>query len=384
MRRLASLVLLFATAALAAQAPEVPRIDCVVPSPRQPQETDAATIWYDDFNGPEKAYTESSGGLDDTQSYGGAGKSVRCLYEQGQRGKGNRKVFFGDSPTGKVVRKGETFDEIYWRLYVKHQPGWTGGPAKMSRATSIVSPRWNQAMIAHVWGSKDCLTLDPASGVRGSQVVTTQYNDFSNLHWLGNKPASTFPIHSTAESGWWVCVEARARLNAPGQKDGLNQLWIDGRLEAERKNLDWRGSYAAHGINAVFLEAYWNEGSPVTQARWYDHFVISTRPIGPITCPPNPVLIRTPCRSPGQAAAWEAQVAADPDGKQVVWTSKPQPGGAGRVQVTAQAGTFAGALAGKRALAAGSTCWCRVREQNASKAWSDWSRWHQPFVAANE
>jgi len=376
--RSALVLFLLVSPALAAEPPPVPRIESVVPSPRQPQETDPATIWYDDFNGPEKAYTESSGGPDEKESYGGGGKSVRCLYEQGQRGKGNRKVFFGDAPTGKVVRKGEKFDDVYWRIYVKHQPGWTGGPAKMSRATSIVSPRWNQAMIAHVWGSTDRLTLDPASGVRGGDVVTRQYNDFASLRWLGNKPAAQFPIHSAAESGWWVCVESRAKLNTPGRKDGLNQLWIDGRLEAERKNLDWRGSYAGHGVNAVFLEAYWNEGSPVTQSRWYDNFIISTKPIGPVTCPPIPVLIRTAWPGPGPTPAWEAQLSADPEGRTVVWQSRPQT--SDRVCADARAGAFSGPLAGKTALAAGATYFCRIRQQ-AGGTWSDWSRWHQPFVA---
>ena len=130
--------------------------------------------------------------------------------------------------------------------------------------------------------------------------MTSRYNDFANLRWLGNKPASQFRLHSTQESGRWVCVEARAKLNTPGRRDGLNQLWIDGRLEAERKNLDWRGNYTEHGINAVFLETYWNDGSPVTQSRWIDKFVISTNPIGPIVCPRNPVLTKTPYHGPGK------------------------------------------------------------------------------------
>lgn len=160
-------------------------------------------------------------------------------------------------------------------------------------------------MIAHVWsGPGDSLTLDPASGVRGDEVVATRYNDFANLHWLGNKPASTFQFSSAAESGWWVCVEAYAKLNVPGQKDGVCRLWIDGRLEAERLNLDWRGSYKGHAINAVFLEAYWNQGSPVSQTRWLDNFVISTKPIGPVVCSANPVLIKTPYRGSGKLAAW--------------------------------------------------------------------------------
>ena len=384
MKLMLPLVLLLASVAAAADAPDVPRIDSVVMSPKQPQETDPATIWYDDFNGPVKTYTESSGDLDGETAFGGEGKSMKCLYAKGDQGKGNRKVFFGDSPTGKVVRKGEKFDEIYWRIYVRHQYGWTGGgPDKMSRATSITSSKWTQAMISHVWGGTDFLTLDPASGVRGDKVVTTQYNDFANLHWLGNKPASTFPIHSTAESGWWVCVEAHARLNAPGQKDGLNQLSIDGRIEAERKNLFWRESYTGHGLNAVFLEAYWNKGAPVTQCRWYDNFVISTKPIGPVTCPPNPVLLKTPYRGPGELAAWEVQLAAGPDGTPVAWQSKPQ-GKEERVTVDARTGTFVGPLARKTALAPGMMYFCRARQQSSAQVWSDWSRWHQPFVTESK
>ena len=104
-------------------------------------------------------------------------------------------------------------------------------------------------MIAHVWSSGEALTLDPASGVREGQVVTTQYNDFGNVKWLGNKPASQFKLHRTEESSRWICVEARAKLNTPGDRDGVNQLWIDDRLEAERRDLDWRGSYDGHGMN---------------------------------------------------------------------------------------------------------------------------------------
>lgn len=226
-----------------AQADLPLRIDSVVPLPVQPHAADPAVIWFDDFDGPEKPYTESSGGLDDRAGDGGTGRAMVCLYNKGEQGIGNRKVFFGDSPTGRVARQGERFSEIYWRVYVKHQRGWTGGgEAKLSRITSIVSPRWAQAMIGHVWSNGETLTLDPASGVRDDRVVTTRYNDFANLHWLGNRPAR-LPISSPGEAGWWTCVEDRAKLNAPGNRDGLMQLWIDGRLESECTGLDWRGRY---------------------------------------------------------------------------------------------------------------------------------------------
>jgi hypothetical protein len=151
--RLAVFVILCvcSTAAKADDMLQSPRIDCVIMSRPQPHESDPAVIWYDDFDGPAKPYTEAEGELDTKEAFGGEGRSMLGLYGKGRQGRGNRKVFFGDSPTGKVVQKGKHFDEVYWRIYVKHQVDWMGGgPDKLSRATSIVSSNWAQAMIAHV------------------------------------------------------------------------------------------------------------------------------------------------------------------------------------------------------------------------------------------
>ncbi len=362
-------------------APDVPRIDYVVPAAVQPHEKAKTTIWYDDFDGEPKPYAEGKSPLDDKMAFGGKGKSMLCLYEKDKRGSGGRKVFFGDSPTyrNKTVRRGETFDEVYWRIYVKHQYGWRGSPDKMSRATSIVSPKWAQAMIAHVWSSRDStLTLDPVRCVKNGKVQTIKYNDWQGMKWLGNKPVSKFPIHATNESGYWVLVEARAKLNTPGRKDGINQLWIDGRLECERRNLDFRGTYTKHGINAVFLEAYWNKGSPVTQSRWYDNFVIAAKPIGPVVCPPNPIIVKTPYRGPKKDGGWQFEVAADYDGKTVVYKSKRLPAG-NRATVDRKHGSFGGTLSGNSRLSAAETYYVRVRQRSTNGTMSGWSRWHQGF-----
>lgn len=368
-----------------------PRIDCVIPADRQPFADDPAVIWYDNFDGPDavqKKYMEPEPGSaddrrTDKQALGGAGKSMECFYAKGKQGAGNRKIVFGDSPVGYPLRPKESFDEVYWRVYVKHQPGWTGDPAKLSRATSLVSPNWRQAFILHVWGDGPSLTLDPATGVRGGEVVTTRYNDFGKLKWLGNKPAGKFPIHSTDEAGRWVCVEAHLKLNTPGKKDGTAHLWVDGRPDGERTGMDFRGTYAAKGINAVFLEAYWNDGSPVDQSRWYDDFVVSTKPIGPVVTPARPTLIKAAVGDKaGTSKAWEVEVAADADGKSVLWRSKASAAERAdvRLTVSAETGTFAGPAADKAALPAGATCFCRCREQDAGGQWSEWSPWHQPFV----
>jgi hypothetical protein len=347
-------------AALLLSAQDTPRVESVVPAATQPHAANPAVIWYDSFDGPEStqaAYfdlTPENATRSDREALGGTGKSMELHYAKGAQGTGNRKILFGDCPFGKPLRRGEKFTDIYWRHYVKHQKGWTGAPAKMSRATGFVSGTWNQAFILHVWsGSGATLTLDPVRGVRDGRVVTTTYNDFGNFKWLGNSPSGTFPVHATEEAGRWICIEARLKLNTPGKADGIAQLWVDGILDAERSGMDYRGTYEEHGINAVLLEAYWNKGSPVDQDRWYDDFVVSTKPIGPVTAPSRPTLRLT------SAQPCDVEIADDAKGSKVVWSTT---GATGKATVTVP-------------LASGPTYYCRVRHPGGP-----WSSWHQPFV----
>jgi hypothetical protein len=341
---------------------EAPRVESVVPAAKQPHEGNPATIWYDSFDGPESTqekyfeYSSASAGGKRTEkeALGGVGKSLELFYGKGQQGVGGRKIVFGDSPIGRPLRKGETFTEIYWRHYVKHQKGWSGAPAKMSRATGFVSGSWNQAFILHVWsGSGPTLTLDPVRGVRDGRVVTTKYNDFGNFKWLGNSPSGKAPVHATEESGRWICIEAHLKLNTPGKADGVGQLWVDGVLDAERTGMDYRSTYEEHAINAVFLEAYWNDGAPTDLYRWYDDFVVSTKPIGPVTAAARPTLILA------SAAPCDVEVAADSRGEKVVWASKAPESGKVTLPV---------------ALPVGPMYYCRVRNRGG-----EWSPWHAPF-----
>jgi PKD repeat protein len=372
-------VALGARAEVCLAATPIPKVESLVLSATQPASTDANVIWYDSFDTDRSEYFEKTGGLSTSEHLGGAGASMQCYYPAGETGVGNRKIALGDCPFGSPVHSDASYDDIYWRLYVKHQVGWTGNPMKMSRASGFVSSSWNQAFVEHVWGGTGlALLLDPVSGCEDSQVVTTTWNDFANFSWLGATEGS-FPLHDTAEAGRWVCVESRMKLNTPGLQDGYIALWVDGRLDAEHSGLDFRQSWTGKGINALFLEAYWNDGSPVDQYRWYDDFVISTQPIGPLTAPANPQLLKTAYASGG---GWEAQLASDADGADVVWAANAAAGVEGEaLTVNAASGTFAGSQAGRTSLAGGAY-YCRVRQQDALGVWSDWSDWHQPFQVA--
>jgi hypothetical protein len=71
-----------------------------------------------------------------------------------------------------------------------------------------------------------------------------------------------------------------ARLNDPGRSNGIFELWLNVGLKARIERLNWQGSYSEYGINTVFLENYWNDGSPHLQEPYFDSFVVSTQRIG--------------------------------------------------------------------------------------------------------
>jgi hypothetical protein len=371
-------------------APQTPDVDYVVPLADQPFSNDPEVIWYDSFdtgNVPDRymEYTEKDKFYQTSEeALGGTGKSMKGVFNVGTVSAGSLKVGFGDWPGGyqsKVINPGEKYDCVYWRIYVKHQEGWSGNPAKLSRVTSVASNNWTQAMIAHVWGGAgNTLTLDPASGIDpvNNQLKTTKYNDFSNLRWLGNKPSGTYPIFATEESGKWVAVEAAVKLNTPGANDGWFYLWIDGQLDTAREGLNWRGTWDECGINAVFLENYWNDGSPYNQVRYFDDFVISTEPIGLARASVNPEIVKTPFRS-AQAGrtqgAWQVQISGSLSEQDLVWDSGIIYGNGLRVTVDSENGMFVGELVGMNSLEPENIYAARVRQRDNTGKWSDWSSW---------
>ena len=209
---------------------------------------------------------------------------MRGLWQTDEVDAGSLKVAFGRNPNGYMdngIRPTEDFREIYYRMYLRMQPGWVGSPAKLSRATVFYSAsEWSQAMIAHIWSDDaEHLIIDPVSCVSGGTPVCTGYNDFDNMSWLGIGTGTT-PLFATSNSGTWYCIEAHVRLNDPGSANGIQEFWIDGNLEVRSDTLDFVGTYQDYAINAVFFENYWNDGSPQEQERYFDNIVISTEPIG--------------------------------------------------------------------------------------------------------
>jgi hypothetical protein len=244
-------------------------------------------IWCDDFESDsslEQNYFEVDRrggrfGVVTGSAFGGNG-ALRARFAAGVAEAGGVKLSFGRTPVAPTRFTDRNFDDVYWRFYMKTSSNWTGQPNKLARATIFAASNWSQAAIGHLWEDGALgLGLDPATGVSGSTVVTTTYNDFPNLVWLGKLNGST-QVYSAANRDRWMCIEVHMKLNTPGQSNGQFGFWVDDHLEAQASTLNWRGSYTGYGINAVLLENFQNAGAPQQQDRWVDNFIVSTQRIG--------------------------------------------------------------------------------------------------------
>lgn len=248
-------------------------------------------LWCDDFEvdaSLESNYFEVNRaggkfGVNNSTAFGGTA-SLRSQWVPGGSEFGNLKFSFGKTPVAPTRYTNQNFENVFWRFYMKTDANWQGQGNKTSRATIFAASNWSQALIAHLWqGNSLNLAIDPASGVNSApnstSVITTSYNDFDNLRWLGKVEGST-QVYSDATKTQWKCMELQVKLNTPGNANGEFRFWINGEPEAERTNLNWRSSYTAHGINAIFLENYMGGGPQNEQFRYFDNFVVSTQRIG--------------------------------------------------------------------------------------------------------
>lgn len=246
---------------------------------------DPAIIWCDDFEDStpmQNKYFEFDSRNGDfartnTDSFHGD-YSLRSRWKAGEVDAGHLMYNFGKNPIGTQSHSDTNFRDVYWRFYTKLQDGFVGYPDKLTRATIFAGTNWQQAMIAHLWVSTDqkqYYLIDPASGIdANSQLATTGWNDFDNLEWLGYKKGTT-PV----SAGKWYCIEAHVKLNSSGLSDGVFEFWVDEQSQAERHDLNWVKNWTAYGINSIFIDTYWNEGSSVEQERYIDSLIISTKRI---------------------------------------------------------------------------------------------------------
>jgi hypothetical protein len=248
----------------------------------------------------------------------------------------------------------------------------------MARMGSFALSNWTLAFMVHYWiaGSGFNVVADVAVNIpRGGDAPgESGYNNFD--HWL---PVGRSGFSFPGNTGRWISHEMRVSVNDPGENNASYEYWADGRSIIRLSGRSLREGWTETSINAMQLDTYWNSGSPKSQTRYYDNFVISTKPIGPAMVSRTPTFVKTPYSGVGTQGAWQIQIAADPTGDDVVWDSGEQVTSSDSTTVSDSTGTFSGLHTGRLALSSGTTFFTRVRQKQSGGDWSLWSLWHSPF-----
>lgn len=101
------------------------------------------------------------------------------------------------------------------------------------------------------------------------------------------------PNRYIPERGKWECWEFMVKCNTPGEHDGEQAMWVNGKKLGEFKNILWRTSPDVRA-NCLWLLHYgfdsgdptrgtWIKegGKPMRDTVWFDDVVVSTAYIGP-------------------------------------------------------------------------------------------------------
>ncbi len=224
-------------------------------------------LWFDDFEHLDdlgdsyQDYGDRDLAVSDEDAFEG-NKSLRQSYSSGQ------------VDAGWIVRyREEGFpSHLFMRWYHKFEEGFEGFPPKMARMRNRSHSSWEKPFGVYCWIEDGRVVAD---------IKATTSTQANSSGWLP-KLWSDFSFNDPENVGRWICFEMEVKLNDRGEQNGVCRIWADDQLIIEKTGLDIRGDDNLE-INEVMLDGYWNGGSPKSQNRYFDNFIISTEKIGPIS-----------------------------------------------------------------------------------------------------
>lgn len=123
----------------------------------------------------------------------------------------------------------------------------------------------------------------------GKLPAPGQWNFYSYWHEMKPSPDKKYwgnqfmpKGQMTIKKGTWICAEFMLKHNTPGERDGEQAFWIDGKLMGHWKGISWRKTESLKA-NALTLESYitdrWTK-NPVNVVE-FDNLVIASEYVGP-------------------------------------------------------------------------------------------------------
>ncbi len=216
----------------------------------------------------------------------GTGLGKRCLRVE---------AHVGEDTGGGLTKWFESADTLFIRFYTKFA-------ADCDYVHHFVTLRANRGLSGgDRWSGFGGAGLKPEGTDRFSTAIEPwgdwgrnpppgRWNFYSYWHemevsrdgkYWGN--AFSVPAAPVIVRDRWICVEFMLQHNTPGQADGAQAFWIDGRLQGHWKGISWRKT-AGLRANALTLESYitdrWTKQA--VNLLWFDSVVVARQYIGPV------------------------------------------------------------------------------------------------------
>ena len=204
------------------------------------------------------------------------------------------EAHLGKDEGGGLTKWFQPASQVFIRFYVKFDPN-------CDYVHHFVTLRANKGLRGgDKWSGFGGAGLCPAGDERFSTALEPwgnwarwtppgKWNFYSYWHEMKASPDGKYWGNSFAPADQnlipkdrWICAEFMLKENTPGQPDGEQAFWIDGKLLGAWRGINWRKPESLHA-NALTLESYvtdrWTKNP--TNTVYFDNLVIAKEYIGP-------------------------------------------------------------------------------------------------------
>jgi hypothetical protein len=251
---------------------------------------EASVIFADDFE---------TGALGQRWDERGAGKGRALSFAPTGDPVGGRQCLkvearLGENQGDGLTKWFEPADPVFIRFYVRFDAG-------CDYVHHFVTLRANKGLHGgDKWSGFGGAGLRPVGDERFSTALEPwgnwerwpapgKWNFYSYWHEMDASPdgkywGNSFQVEpqDVIPKARWICAEFMLRHNSPGEADGEQAFWIDGRLLGHWRGINWRKTDTLKA-NALTLESYvtdrWTKNP--TNIVYFDNLVIARQYIGP-------------------------------------------------------------------------------------------------------
>lgn len=198
------------------------------------------------------------------QAFGGTGSAIRVRYPEGGEGP-------GEGGAQWIVEFDEGYEEAYLSYRVKFAegfdfvrggklPGLAGGSAPSGSAPADGIRGWSGRLM---WRTAfQGVTGEPEQTTSGLISYAKHVN--SGFAMDGRQEDEIFVLErdgqeSVIESDRWYTIRERVVMNTPGERDGILQIWLDGRLVHDQRDLQYRDTPDLQ-IDRLFFSTFFGGG----------------------------------------------------------------------------------------------------------------------------